>query len=104
VVPKGHPRARGDPASPQAFVRLALYFDEIGTPGQGESIWRTRRGEDRPLTYCATATLATRRHSCPMLHINPKMLARLDELETDLLGRRARAEPRTGLARSKAST
>ena len=27
-----------------------------------------------------------------MLHVNPKMLARLDELETDLLDRRARAE------------
>ncbi|HUR07348.1 MAG TPA: tyrosine-type recombinase/integrase, partial [Nonomuraea sp.] len=29
---------------------------------------------------------------CPMLHVNPKMLARLDELETDLLARRTRAE------------
>ncbi|MGS2807785.1 MULTISPECIES: tyrosine-type recombinase/integrase [Nocardia] len=29
---------------------------------------------------------------CPVLHINPQMLARLDELETDLLARRARAE------------
>ncbi|MBF6102380.1 tyrosine-type recombinase/integrase [Nocardia cyriacigeorgica] len=29
---------------------------------------------------------------CPMLSINPKMLARLDEIETDLLDRRARAE------------
>jgi hypothetical protein len=27
-----------------------------------------------------------------MLHVNPKMLARLDELEADLLTRRARAE------------
>jgi len=27
-----------------------------------------------------------------MLHVNPKMLARLDELEADLLARRARAE------------
>ncbi|MFJ8746041.1 recombinase [Embleya sp. NPDC127516] len=27
-----------------------------------------------------------------MLHINPKMLARLEELEADLLDRRARAE------------
>jgi hypothetical protein len=27
-----------------------------------------------------------------MLHVNPKMLARLDELETDLLARRQRAE------------
>jgi integrase len=29
---------------------------------------------------------------CPMLHVNPKMLPRLDELETDLLTRRGRAE------------
>ncbi|MGW4212672.1 tyrosine-type recombinase/integrase [Lentzea sp. NPDC004789] len=29
---------------------------------------------------------------CPMLHVNPKMLARLDELETDLLDRRDRAQ------------
>jgi len=29
---------------------------------------------------------------CPMLNINPKMLARLDELEDDLVARRSRAE------------
>lgn len=29
---------------------------------------------------------------CPMLHVNPKMLARLDELEADLLDRRERAK------------
>ncbi|MFB7554996.1 tyrosine-type recombinase/integrase [Streptomyces brevispora] len=29
---------------------------------------------------------------CPMLHINPKMLARLEELETDLVARLQRAE------------
>lgn len=29
---------------------------------------------------------------CPMLQINPAMLPRLDELETDLITRRARAE------------
>ncbi|MFC7992138.1 tyrosine-type recombinase/integrase [Streptomyces pilosus] len=29
---------------------------------------------------------------CPMLHVNPKMLARLSELEADLLQRRTRAE------------
>jgi site-specific recombinase XerD len=29
---------------------------------------------------------------CPVLHVNPKMLARLDELEADLLDRRSRAE------------
>ena len=29
---------------------------------------------------------------CPMLQVNPRMLVRLDELETDLLDRRNRAE------------
>lgn len=29
---------------------------------------------------------------CPMLHVNPKMLARLTELEADLLQRRAQAK------------
>jgi len=29
---------------------------------------------------------------CPMLHVEPKMIARLDELETDLIARRDRAE------------
>jgi hypothetical protein len=29
---------------------------------------------------------------CRMLHVNPRMLGRLDELETDLLARRQRAE------------
>jgi integrase len=29
---------------------------------------------------------------CPMLHVNPKMIGRIDELETDLLARRDRAE------------
>ncbi len=34
---------------------------------------------------------------CPMLNINPKMLPRLDELETDLLERRQRAEAQNWL-------
>lgn len=53
VVSKGTRRREPVPASPQSFVRLARYFDEIGTPPAGESIWRTRRGGDRPLSYWA---------------------------------------------------
>jgi integrase len=53
VVSKGTRRREPVPASPQAFVRLARYFDEVGTPPAGESIWRTRRGGDRPLSYWA---------------------------------------------------
>jgi hypothetical protein len=39
-----------------------------------------------------------------MLHVNPEMLTRLDDLETDLLDRRTRAQAKAGPARSKAST
>jgi hypothetical protein len=39
-----------------------------------------------------------------MLHVNPKMLARLDELETDLVDRRTHAEAEGWPARSRAST
>ncbi len=41
------------------------------------------------------ATPCTHEHACircPMLHVDPKMLPRLDEIESDLLSRRARAE------------
>jgi integrase len=60
VVSKGTREREAIPASPQAFVRLALYFDQIGTPAPGEPIWRTRRGEDRPLTYWALRRILQR--------------------------------------------
>jgi Phage integrase family len=40
---------------------------------------------------------------CPMLSINPKMLPRRDELESDLISRRGRAIAKIGAARSRAS-
>ncbi len=46
-------------------------------------------------TTAPTAPLARHEHACircPMLRVNPAMLPRLDELEADLLARRARAE------------
>jgi integrase len=60
VVSKGTHEREAIPASPQAFVRLALYFDEIGVPAPGESIWRTRRGQDRPLTCWALRRILQR--------------------------------------------
>ncbi|WP_067665554.1 tyrosine-type recombinase/integrase [Nocardia miyunensis] len=51
VVSKGTRNRQPVPASPQAFVRLARYLTEIGTPPAGQSIWRARRGPDRPMTY-----------------------------------------------------
>jgi integrase len=56
VVSKGTRRREAIPASPQAFVRLAHYLDEVGMPTAGESIWRARRGEDRPMSYWALRT------------------------------------------------
>ncbi|MEU8804907.1 site-specific integrase, partial [Spirillospora sp. NPDC048819] len=53
VVSKGTRRREAVPASPQAFLRLARYLDEVGTPRPAESIWRARRGPDRPLSYWA---------------------------------------------------
>lgn len=63
VVSKGTCKREPIPASPQAFVRLARYFDQIGTPKSGESIWRTRRGQDRPLSYWALRRVVQRANS-----------------------------------------
>ncbi|MGV9679215.1 tyrosine-type recombinase/integrase [Nocardia sp. NPDC003482] len=53
VISKGTWLRQPIPASPQAFVRLARYLTEVGTPPQGQPIWRVRRGPDRPMTYWA---------------------------------------------------
>jgi integrase len=53
VVSKGSRALQAVPASPQALTYLALYLDEVGVPRVGETVWRARRGEARPLTYSA---------------------------------------------------
>jgi integrase len=53
VVSKGSRSLEAVPASPQAFTLLALYLDEAGLPGPGQPVWRTRRGQSRPLSYWA---------------------------------------------------
>ena len=53
VVSKGSRILDALPASPEAFRQLVLYFDENGTPESGQPVWRTLRGEPRPLTYWA---------------------------------------------------
>jgi integrase len=60
VISKGTREREAVPASPQAFVRLARYLDEAGTPSRGESVWRTRRGSDRPLSYWAMRRIMQR--------------------------------------------
>lgn len=53
VISKGTRQREAVPASPQAFVRLAQYLDEISTPPADEPMWRTRHGADRPVSYWA---------------------------------------------------
>jgi integrase len=53
VITKGTRVREAVPVSPQGLFRLALYLDAAGTPGEGEPVWRTRRGPKRPLTYWA---------------------------------------------------
>ena len=60
VVSKGTRARQMVPASPKAFVFLARYLDQDGTPGAGEPVWRTRRGRRRPLTYFALRRIMQR--------------------------------------------
>jgi integrase/recombinase XerD len=57
VIRKGTRAEQWLPASPEAFVWLRLYFDDIGgIVGAGDVVWRTvnrRRGIHVPLTYDA---------------------------------------------------
>jgi integrase len=60
VVSKGTRAVQPVPASPEALVYLARYFDEHGTPAAGEVIWRTLRGQARPLSYSAARRVLQR--------------------------------------------
>ncbi|MFF8024773.1 tyrosine-type recombinase/integrase [Streptomyces sp. NPDC007896] len=53
VVTKGTDDREPVPVSPQALTVLAVYLDHIGLPPTDEPVFRTRRGDDRPLTYWA---------------------------------------------------
>lgn len=53
VITKGTGQRDPVPASPQAFAYTAAFLDQAGLPKPGEPMWRTRRGESRPLTYWA---------------------------------------------------
>lgn len=60
VISKGTRTLDAVPASPQAFTHLALYLDEAGVPEPGQPVWRTLRGESRPLTYSAIRRMLQR--------------------------------------------
>jgi integrase len=53
VVSKGTRIRQPVPASPDAFRYLGRYLAADGLPSPGEPVWRTRRGESRPMTYWA---------------------------------------------------
>ena len=53
LVSKGTRELTAVPASPESFDLLAQYFELNGTPKPTERIWRTLRGQSRPLTYWA---------------------------------------------------
>jgi integrase len=53
VVSKGSRLRQPVPASPDAFRYLGRYLATDGLPAPGQPVWRTRRGDPRPLTYWA---------------------------------------------------
>ena len=53
VVSKGTRIRQPVPASPDAFRHLSRYLAAGGLPAEGEPVWRTQRGEPRPMTYWA---------------------------------------------------
>lgn len=60
VVSKGTRLRQAVPVSPEALAYLAVYLEEAGLPAEGGPIWRTRRGEARPLTYWAVRRVLQR--------------------------------------------
>jgi hypothetical protein len=42
------------------LLHLARYFEEHGTPAEGEIIWRALRGQPRPLSYFAARRVLQR--------------------------------------------
>ena len=67
VISKGTRLREPVPASPQGFVYLALYLEEVGTPAPGAPLWTTRRGKPGPLTYSAMRRIVQRANAkCAM--------------------------------------
>ncbi|HKT04205.1 MAG TPA: tyrosine-type recombinase/integrase [Rugosimonospora sp.] len=60
VVSKGSRLRQPVPASPDAFRYLGRYLADDGLPAPGRPVWRTRRGDPRPLTYWAVRRVLQR--------------------------------------------
>jgi integrase len=60
VISKGTRARQPVPLSPEALAYLACYLDEAGLPETDMPLWRTRRGDPRPLTYWAARRVIQR--------------------------------------------
>ena len=60
VVSKGTRLRQPVPVSAEALAYLAGYLNEAGLPEEGGPVWRTRRGQPRPLTYWAARRIIQR--------------------------------------------
>jgi integrase len=60
VISKGTRLREGVPMSPQGLRYLAAYLGEGEPLAPGDPLWRTRRGEARPLTYWAMRRILQR--------------------------------------------
>jgi integrase len=60
VVSKGTRARQPVPVSPEALAYLAAYLDQAGLPEGDLPVWRTRRGQSRPLTYWAARRILQR--------------------------------------------
>ncbi|MFG2277020.1 tyrosine-type recombinase/integrase [Streptomyces chartreusis] len=60
VISKGTRERQPVPVSPTGLAYLAAYLEEVGLPEDGQPVWRSRRGEVRPLTYWAARRVLQR--------------------------------------------
>lgn len=60
VISKGSRARQQVPVSPEALAYLAAYLEHAGLPPDNGPVWRTRRGQPRPLTYWAARRILQR--------------------------------------------
>ncbi|WP_369265185.1 tyrosine-type recombinase/integrase [Streptomyces sp. R35] len=60
VISKGTRLRQAVPVSPEALAYLAGYLEEAGLPAGCNPVWRTRRGEPKPLSYWAARRILQR--------------------------------------------
>lgn len=60
VISKGSRVRQQVPVSPEALAYLAAYLEQAGLPEDNGPLWRTRRGQPRPLTYWAARRILQR--------------------------------------------